>query len=87
MIELKQSKGRLPYIELEDCPEEIHRLIRNTITNQYMDTEEYRVSQNSGAFLQGGSNLEGGWIFVEFWKPKGAHEFVEYINKKIGENL
>ncbi len=87
MIELKLSNNDTFCIELENAPKEIHNLISGIVRNQFMDSDDYRVSRNAGAFLQGGSNLTEGWILVEFWNPGGVEEFINYVNNKIQSTI
>jgi hypothetical protein len=64
-----------------DASVELHEFIRCQCLTNYMDAPGYKLSQESGAFFQGGAHdPEGQWIFIEFWKPKGAQVFVDFIN-------
>lgn len=67
---------------------ELHEFIRHNCLTNYMDAPGYKLSHESGAFFQGGSNdPHGEWIFIEFWKPKGAQAFVNYINNNYVVNM
>lgn len=85
MLKLKISRNNSWCVELEDASAEVHGLLRGIVLNNQMGSEDYRYSRKAGAFLQGGSNLKKGWIFIEFWDPRGAEDFVRYANKKIEE--
>jgi len=41
----------------------------------------YKIREDAGAFFQGGSDsFHNGFLYIEFWKPKGAQAFVDYVN-------
>jgi hypothetical protein len=70
-----------------DASVELHEFIRCQCLTNYMDAPGYNLSQESGAFFQGGAHdPEGQWIFIEFWKPKGAQAFVDFINNNYVVN-
>lgn len=57
--------------------------IKRCLTN-YMTDPFYKLSQESGAFFQGGSNdKDGGFLYVEFWKPAGAQAWVDGFNAEL----
>lgn len=70
-----------PAIELHDASKDLHSFLRAVVCNNWINDEEYKVSKASGAFLQGGSNLEEGWILIEFWRPEGVQQFVNFITQ------
>jgi hypothetical protein len=48
----------------------------------YTNMPGYKLTQDSGAFFQGGSGRpDGGWFYIEFWEPKGAQAFVDFVNE------
>jgi hypothetical protein len=60
---------------------ELHKFIKTECLTNWMDKPGYKLTQESGAFFQGGSeHPDGEWIFIEFWKPEGAQAFVDFIN-------
>lgn len=75
-----------PAIEIHDASKELHSFLRSVVCNNWINDEEYKVSKASGAFLQGGSNLEEGWILIEFWRPEGIQQFVNFLIKKWSES-
>jgi hypothetical protein len=59
----------------------LHEFIRFQCLSNDMRDPGYKLKNDSGAFFQGGSERpEGEFIFIEFWKPKGAQAFVDFIN-------
>lgn len=48
-------------------------------------TEDLNIALTNN-YIGEDQNLEG-WILVEFWKPNGIDEFVEFANKKWQEYL
>lgn len=69
-----------PALEIENASKELHGFIRRILSCNYMGDYHYELTRRAGAFFQGGSNLEEGWLLIEFWKPSGAQEFIDYIN-------
>jgi hypothetical protein len=73
-----------------DGPEasvELHEFIRYTCLSNFMNQPGYKLKNDSGAFFQGGSERpDGEFIFIEFWKPKGAQAFVDFINNNYVVN-
>lgn len=70
------------------------QFVRGIITDNYMDSESYKLRQPTGAFLQGyqepmtDAELDG-WILIEFWSPErfAIDTFVEYLNRKLKEEF
>lgn len=61
---------------------ELHNFIKTECLTNWMDKPGYKVNKEAGAYFQGGSeNPKGQYIFIEFWKPKGAQAFVDFVNK------
>lgn len=57
--------------------------VKRCMTN-YTPDPFYKLSQDSGAFFQGGSNNQGGeYIYVEFWKPAGAQAWVDAFSQEL----
>lgn len=69
-------------IQLQFASKELHGLIRSIVMNNTTSSHYYNVSKKAGAFFQGGSDLDEGWILIEFWIPKGAQEFVDLVNSE-----
>lgn len=67
------------------------QFVRNIVADNYMDSENYKLRQPTGAFLQGYQEpREGerdGWVLVEFWSKDriAIDKFVAHLNKKISE--
>lgn len=65
-----------------DAAPELHDFIREEMMTSWTDEPGYTLTNESGAFFQGGSeSRDGGFIYIEFWKPAGAQAFVDYINE------
>jgi hypothetical protein len=67
--------------EGHDATPELHDFIRSECLTQWMDKPGYQISKDSGAFFQGGSHdRDGKYIYIEFWIPRGAQTFVDFVN-------
>ena len=68
-------------------PDSWHQVVINTIRCQWTTHKAYQVhTAAAGAFLQGEHTTETGvhdWTYVEFWRPEGIAEFVQYVNECI----
>lgn len=61
--------------------------VKVLLTNS-MDFPAYWIHQNAGAFFQGGAHdKNGGWFFIEFWKPEGAQAWVDHLNENYDPDL
>lgn len=61
----------------------IHRVVRRCLTNVTSE-KAYYLTKDAGAFFQGGSNdPEGGFIYVEFWRPEGAEQWLHHFNENL----
>lgn len=61
-------------------------LLKGIVVCNIIDNQDYKVSRNAGAFLQG-FDIKSGWIFIEFWKDDGGDEFIKYANEKINNEV
>lgn len=67
----------------EHATEHLHTFIRVYALTNLMTSPGYKINQEAGAFFQGGfADPKGQFIYIEFWKPKGAQAFVDYVNKE-----
>ena len=85
-VELKLSCHDMFCIEEKNLTQVQHRFLRNIVLCNWMDDERYKIAKQAGAFLQGGYDQIYGWILIEFWKPNGAENFINYVNEH-GKNL
>lgn len=70
-----------------DASVTLHEFIRYTCLTNDTRQPGYKLTQDSGAYFQGGSERpEGEFIFIEFWKPKGAQAFVDFVNENFVVN-
>lgn len=83
-IAVKMSVHGMPSIELRGGPKWIHQLVRNAVTNQWMDSEEYKLGKPAGAFLQGQDDSNPLWTLVEFW-GRNHQLFVDFLNREIAK--
>lgn len=71
-------------IEGDEATPELHRFLLGEALTNWMDRPGYKLSKESGAFFQGGSdNPEGKWFYIEFWEPQGAQAFVDFVNENF----
>ena len=64
----------------------LHWFLQGMLTN-YITDIRYGLKNEAGAFFQGGSGQpNGGWFLIEFWKPKGAEAFIQYVNEHYDPN-
>ena len=82
-LEVKTSCHGMPCIELENAGKRTHSILRRIVMNNWMDSDDYKISKAAGAFFQGGYDLKEGWILIEFWNSKGVGAFVEYTNNQL----
>lgn len=67
---------------------EERRLLRGIVTNQWSDSDDYRLARNAHPFLQGYSEPSSygrgrdGWALVEFWTDDfdACQAFVDHVN-------
>ncbi len=78
-------------LQAHDLSREQCRAIRDTVTNNYMPSEDYKMSRDSHPFLQGYNEPytdEGdkGWVLVEFWTQnrEACEKYATYLNQKLG---
>lgn len=78
---VSRSVSDLLCLEIKHAPPKLHAYLKSVVMAQDMRTEEYDVSKKALAFFQCGSAETEGYVLIEFWKDKGAQEFVDFINK------
>lgn len=87
---IEKSGHGLDCVQASDLTADQCRQVRGIVCNIYMDSEDYRLRQPSGAFLQGyeepRNDRQDGWVLVEFWSHDqlGKQSFVDHINKALG---
>lgn len=65
------------------CPK-VHAFITSLVMCNFTDDVEYKITSDAGAIFQSGSySPDDVYIFIEFWKHKGAQAFVDYINENF----
>lgn len=58
----------------------LHQFLMGMLTN-WIDDPRYRLHKDAGAFFQGGhADPNGGWFYIEFWRPEGAQAIIDYVN-------
>lgn len=70
-----------PALEINDASKALHAYLSRLMRENRMDHEHYKLRMDAGAFFQGGSTEDEGWILIEFWNPDQAQKFVDYVNK------
>ena len=64
-----------------DASPQLHKFIHIECLTNWIDRPGYKLTYESGAFFQAGhDDPNGEYIYIEFWKPKGAQAFVDFIN-------
>jgi hypothetical protein len=83
MTELQVTKSGHGMFCIEGLNLQLHELllIRLLTTSTYIDSENFKLSRQAGAFLQG-YDEKSGWILVEFWS-KNFKPFVDYVNEQL----
>jgi hypothetical protein len=81
-FKITESIHGVPCLEFKDASPELHAFLKSVINNRDIRTEANKITHAAGAFCQGGSDLTEGWIMIEFWKPKGAEQFVDFVARK-----
>lgn len=66
-------------IEVINPSREVRKIIRETVLNNYINSEDYKQKTPGGPFLQ--CDHED-YILVEFWGDD-FEPFVKYLNKKL----
>lgn len=82
-------------IQAHDLSRAECQFVRGIVTDNYMESENYKLRQPTGAFLQGyqepmhdeDENEWDGWVLIEFWSQNriAIDKFVAHLNKKIAE--
>ncbi len=73
-------------LTLEEC-----QLVRRIVTNQWSDSDDYKLKQRCQAFLQGYEeprpNRTDGWVLVEFWSNNlsAMEAFTAHVNREIAD--
>ena len=59
-------------------------IVRRCVTNQWMNTQDYRLSRACGAFLQG-YDEKTGYVLVEFWAEnrEAMEAFTAHVNVSL----
>ena len=66
-------------VTINGASEALWKEVSAVMGNQRIDSDDYRMKKDTGAFFQGGSS-GGDWIFLEFWSEHDKHpEFVKYL--------
>lgn len=88
-LSLERSTHGMRCIQAHDLTQQECQIIRGIVCNIHMDSEDYRLRQPAGPFLQGYEEPfhgRDGWVLVEFWSDDvaGIRAFVEHINRALG---
>lgn len=66
---------------------ELYDFLWGMLTNNIRD-ERYKISKDAGALFQGGyGSRDGKWFMIEFWRPEGVEEFIDYLNNNYREEV
>ena len=86
---ITKSDGRLDRIQSSELTQDQVDAVRWVMKNCWMDSEDYKVREPSGAFLQSQHNAaedrKDGWIMIEFWTEdkEKVLKFIDYLNKEV----
>lgn len=59
-------------------------LFNYSIASNRIDCRWYKARQAASAFFQGGSDRRfGEWVFIEFWHPDTAADYMDLINAAL----
>lgn len=62
----------------------VWKLFDYSISSNRIDCPWYRARTKASAFFQGGSNSpKGKWVFIEFWRPEHAGDYMDLINNAL----
>ena len=67
--------------------------LKAIVTNQWIDTDSYKLGRACGAFLQGYEEPRGavrdGWVLVEFWTSnvEAVCAFVAHVNALFAQGV
>ncbi len=82
----------MPCVEADDLSLEQCQAVRRVVTNNWSESEDYRLSQPTGRFLQGYAEPRtplghDGWVLVEFWNGRDRailQAFVDHLSRRLG---
>lgn len=80
---LSLSCHDMPAFEIngELATPQLHEFLMGMLTN-WMDDPRYKIHKDAQAFFQGGYDRpDDKWFLIEFWNPKGAQAFIDYMNE------
>lgn len=69
-------------LTLEEC-----RLVKSVVTNNWVDSDDYKLGRAAGVFLQGYEPTDG-WVLVEFWTDNrmAIDAFVKHLNARFAHD-
>jgi hypothetical protein len=84
-LQLTKSPDDVPCIEMIRAPSRQREIVRSIVMNQWTDSEDYKMKQGAIPFIQCDTDE---YVLVEFFGHEPAiQEFVDYLNKKLQEQL
>lgn len=89
-FKITQSCHNMNCIQAHDLTYLECRLLHHIVTNNYMDSDDYKAMKPSSPFLQGYENPHNkkkndGWVLIEFWSDDitKVQAAVDYINSQF----
>ena len=73
---VQKSPNGMNSISIRNPTQKMRLFLRSVVTNNWMESFEYRVRSAAGAFLQSYSK---DYVLIEFWKSD-FNDFIEFIN-------
>lgn len=76
-FEITTSSHHMKAIQLESPTEAERFFLKRAVMSQMMDDIFYQKKEICSPFLQ---SDHPNFLLIEFWKPDGAEEFVDFLN-------
>jgi len=81
LLKLTKSCHDQDCIEIRNPTEHQRNTIRSIVMNNWVESEDYKMKQSAGPFLQ--CDYED-YLLVEFWgDTEFIQPFIDYLNKKL----
>lgn len=78
-------------IQAHDMTKEECERLRLIVTNNWMNSDDYKMKEHVSPFLQGyappADGRNDGWVLVEFWSSdrEAIDAYVAHVNKRMNE--
>lgn len=84
-VEITPQHGKNPGININgpQITDIVWQIFNYSIGANRYECPWYKARQEAGAFFQGGSGENTGWIFIELWQPAQGHKYLNMINRAL----